>query len=1019
MHSARYICFVSFWLLFFSRLASPCLAQMGISFDIKKPEEFENRLLRAEKTPTDKKIKGPGRFIQNTVTHYNYFFNANNKLNDVLTRAKASFKDDYSRLLPFYNYSLDVTAADSIQLDSISYKAQTGLVLHDLRNDWADNLYLLWGASYYLKKQFDSAYLMFQFINYAFAEKESDGYYRTIGSARDGNNSISISTREKTSFASKVFSEPPSRNDAFIWQIRNFLAEDRFSDASTLISVLKNDPLFPERLHNDLEEVQALLFYKQEIWDSTAFHLELALSNATNKQEKARWEYLLGQLCEKTGKSQAAGAWYAKSISHTVDPVMDIYARLASIRVNKGDGQEDYISANVAALVKMARRDRYSDYRDIIYFMAAQMELERQNKAGALQLLAKGTRYISRTSGLRNRLFMQMAELSFDQALYRQSANFYDSLQMDDPSITDPEAITIKKNMSSRLADYSETITRQDSLQALAALPEEEREARVKKLVKQLRKQQGLKDEAQASGGSAANGQASNSLFGNNEKKGDWYFYNSGLRQKGYNDFRSKWGTRKNTDNWRRSAAQLAAPNSPSNAPSSEALTSDSTATDSPEITFDALYARIPLTAEKLQQSNDSIRNALFYMGSTFIQELEDCPHGTATLEELRTRFPQTPKMDEVLFNLYFCYNKNGETAKADALKKEIGRQYPASNYNTILSTGKDPLASGPKQEATRLYEKIYDQFIEGNFREAIASKKKADSLYGRNYWTPQLLYIEAVYYVKQREDSAAKKVLKDIIAQFNGHPLSAKATTLLDVLNRRKEIEEELRNLVIKMPPEDSARRNLIAGQPAPVTSQPPSMIKPSITLPGSSPDSLDLKSPSANAPGLVQKNIQLPKDSLPPAYSNAGKDSTMGKDSLFAGIPAPAGSAYSFNPETPHYVVVVLNKVDPVFVSEARNAFLRYNRDTYYNKTMQAELVEIDNENRLLLISPFKDASEAIAYIDQTKPKTSTEIVPWLKGGKYFYSIITEKNLGVLKGTKDINIYMQFLQKMVPGKF
>ncbi len=92
-----------------------------------------------------KNLLFPRRLIQNTVTHYNYYFNANNKLNEVLERAKASFTDDYSQLLPFYNYSLDATAADSIQLDSITYKSSTGIALHDLRNDWVDNLYLLWG----------------------------------------------------------------------------------------------------------------------------------------------------------------------------------------------------------------------------------------------------------------------------------------------------------------------------------------------------------------------------------------------------------------------------------------------------------------------------------------------------------------------------------------------------------------------------------------------------------------------------------------------------------------------------------------------------------------------------------------------------------------------------------------------------------------------------------------------------------------------------------------------------------
>ena len=128
---------------------------------------------------------------------------------------------------------------------------------------------------------------------------------------------------------------------------------------------------------------------------------------------------------------------------------------------------------------------------------------------------------------------------------------------------------------------------------------------------------------------------------------------------------------------------------------------------------------------------------------------------------------------------------------------------------------------------------------------------------------------------------------------------------------------------------------------------------------------------------------------------------------------------AAYSFDATAPHYVVVVLNKVDPVFVSEAKNAFSRYNRDTYYNKQMQAELIEIDNENKMLLISPFKDASEALVYIDQTRPKTASEIIPWLKGGKYSYSIITEKNLELLRNSKDIDKYKKFLDKNVPGKF
>ena len=97
----------------------PVRAQLGFDLDIKKPAPYEDRLLKAEKTPEGKPLKQPKKFFQNLTTRYNYYFNANVKLNEVIERAKLSHVDDYSQLLSFYNYSLDVTAQDQVQLDSV------------------------------------------------------------------------------------------------------------------------------------------------------------------------------------------------------------------------------------------------------------------------------------------------------------------------------------------------------------------------------------------------------------------------------------------------------------------------------------------------------------------------------------------------------------------------------------------------------------------------------------------------------------------------------------------------------------------------------------------------------------------------------------------------------------------------------------------------------------------------------------------------------------------------------------
>src|SRR6185295_6879504 len=107
--------------LSFCQLDRPVSAQLGVSLDIEKPKEYDERVLRSEKSD-QKKFNATRRLVQNTVTHYNYYFNANNKLNEVIERAKTGFQDDYAKLLPFYNYTLEATQRDSLQLDSITYK---------------------------------------------------------------------------------------------------------------------------------------------------------------------------------------------------------------------------------------------------------------------------------------------------------------------------------------------------------------------------------------------------------------------------------------------------------------------------------------------------------------------------------------------------------------------------------------------------------------------------------------------------------------------------------------------------------------------------------------------------------------------------------------------------------------------------------------------------------------------------------------------------------------------------------
>jgi hypothetical protein len=96
-------------------------AQPYSSIELVKPKPYDSRPLAAETTKAGK-IKAPKKFYQNVVTHFNYYFNAQNKINEILERTKSGFLEDYTQTLPFYNYTMDAVSKNSTQLDSVIYK---------------------------------------------------------------------------------------------------------------------------------------------------------------------------------------------------------------------------------------------------------------------------------------------------------------------------------------------------------------------------------------------------------------------------------------------------------------------------------------------------------------------------------------------------------------------------------------------------------------------------------------------------------------------------------------------------------------------------------------------------------------------------------------------------------------------------------------------------------------------------------------------------------------------------------
>ena len=1007
----------------------------------KKPEKFENRKLGSEKM-ADKKFTVVRHFFQNNYTHYNYYFNAKNKINSIIERAKAAQKDDYTRLLGYYPYTLENTALQKSELDSVIFKATAGILLHDLRNDWIDNMYLLMGKAFFLRKDFDSAAATFQFINYnLFPRKKHEEDNRIVGTS-DASSSgrLSIANKEKQNIVQKATVLPPSRNDALIWMVRTLIEQNETGEAAGLINTLQYDPNLPARLRNDLDNLYAYWFYKQNIYDSAATYLEKALSSADTKQDLSRAEFLLAQLYENTGKFDKATTYYQKVSMHTVDPLMDIHARLNNAKMLKSSNPEE-LKTSIDNLAKMARKDKFEGYRDILFYSAGELALQVPDSSAAAGFFTRSLQYNETNLSYKNKAFLQLADIAYSRRQYRMAFAFYDSLQSGDTSLSDRLAsIQERRNGLSKIVEKIVIIEREDSLQVIAAMPPAARETFIKKMAKRLRKESGLKEEDTNTGGTMASFEK---LGGKDEpvdlfagsNKGEWYFYNAALKSKGFNEYKRRWGSRKNADNWRRkSATETAGADVNSPAPGFNASQGDIDKITDPnikallegkdvsklnnggpiaagqtgDISYEGLMANLPLTPEKLNASNNLLAVNLFELANSFKDELEDYGQAIITYDQSLKRYPDSLYNGELYLGLYFCYTKLGYADRAAYYKNLVNKNFTGSPAAALLNNP----ATNPEsknEEGTKRYAAIYNLFIEGNFEQAFAQKKKADSVYGNNYWSPQLLYIEAVYHIKHRTDSVAIAVLNNITALYPNAKLAPKAERMIEVLRRRAEIEDYLTKLEITRAQDDEIVKTY------------DKLVRNDSKLIQSKINGLDTNTtgikPLAQSVKDNFKAMELPalKDTVktiaPPVVPPV-------KEPVKKGLTFFENNPFSLDTRAPHNVIMILDKVDGTYVNESKNAFTRYLNESFRGEPITLTRDAIDKDRSLLVFTSFPDAAAAFRFLLNVK-KAAPDEVSWLPANKYSFYLINDENLQLLKTNKNISGYIDLLKKVYPGNF
>lgn len=328
---------------------------------------------------------------------------------------------------------------------------------------------------------------------------------------------------------------------------------------------------------------------------------------------------------------------------------------------------------------------------------------------------------------------------------------------------------------------------------------------------------------------------------------------------------------------------------------------------------------------------------------------------------------------------MYYAYTKLGQTNLAQQYKLKILADKDGSVYKDMFTNPDAFLPGKTSDKATGAYEAIYNKFIEGNFGEALALKKVADSAYGNNYWTPQLLYIEAVYHIRNQNDSNAIRILENIPTLFPASNLAEKAITMVDVVKRRAEIQDYLTNLEVTR-----AEEEVVMMAQSELAKQNQVVVKKEV-------DKTVVKDAAIKTP-VVSASIKIPE---------------IYKEKNFV-----------LNPNDSQMVIMILDKVDPVYINEAKNAMDRYNRGSMATRQIKVQRDLLDADKTLLVFSAFEDAGSAINYFDRLKKAAPSEI-SWLQPAKYSFLIISRENFELLKENKDLESYRQLLNKNFDNRF
>ncbi|MFD1062540.1 tetratricopeptide repeat protein [Winogradskyella litorisediminis] len=700
-------------------------------------------------------------------TEYNILYNGEIALQQGLESVNNAYTENFWELLPVERFEAKTdevrlgNEAENSDFERAEEKAAKAIQRHSMtingkeKNPQIDEAYLLLGKSRYYDQRFVPALAAF-------------------------NNILN-----KYPTSDKI-------NQVKVWREKTNL---RLGSPELAIKNLKRHLRVEEVEGQDLADISAVLadaYLAIKEKDSALRYIDTAAVATKINAQKARYNFIKGQLYNEFGKTDSANMAF--------DEIIDMHRKIPrAFYINAHLAKSDNFDAETGNKVEfleyltdMEENRENRPFLDKIYNRIARFHQSQSRDSLAEVYYNKSlasNKKLNNDNVLSAKNYLILGDMYFDRTEYKTAGAYYDSTLTNMVEKTKPYRVVAKKRKNLDDVILYEGIARStDSILGLIKMPKDEQVAFFNNYIKELK----IKDSLQAEVlKNKTQGKASNSKLGGfagqsqrqanlpglpqSSGDGDFYFYNPTTVEYGKLEFFKLWGERLPTDNWRLSSSRKNL--------ATEAI---KTKGGNEVVTQLELYepefyiSKLPTTQIEIDSIAKERNFAYYQLGLIYKENFKEYQLAKSKLEDLLESNPEERLIIPAKYNLVKIYELLGWQDEYEIAKNKLIADHPESRYAEILRNPNSQLAKD-ENDPQNVYEKLYKQFENQEYVSVVAQAEENIKRFEGDGFVPKFEILKASAIGRLQGVDAYKDAVNYVALTYPNSEEGKRAKEILD----------------------------------------------------------------------------------------------------------------------------------------------------------------------------------------------------------------------------------------------